>query len=335
MTITLRSYLTGSLNDLVESANLGELGKNSLVCELVALFVDYEEEGAPLFLDVFLTDDLAGLTAAIPASACLRLGTASCDEGGIRRAVKKAAPLVRGCWKMFITLTGGNIEFGLFRDSGHPLNVPLDLALVPGGAGGPKYIRVTKLAHETVRASTHAGTATVVNFTNAKSSTSGDQSSLSDLCEVICSDLKGNLAGSTRTYLESLLSNALRASHGALIAVTKGRLPKFLSDCTRTDPKIRLSDAIEAVLKDAAAIPQLSAAESIIFGMLASDGIVIFDTKANVVAYNAFIRLRASSVSGGARQRAFIALCERVGKGIVAAYFLSQDGSSELRKEQE
>jgi len=333
MTITLRPYLTGSLNDLVESANLGQLGKSSLVCELVALFVDYEDEGAALFLDVFLADDLAGLTAAIPSSACLKLGTAPCDEAGIRKAVKKTAPLVRGCWKMFITPNGADIEFGLFRDSGHPLNVPLDLALVPGGAGGPKYIRVTKLAHETVRTSTHAGTTAVMHFTNAKSSASGDQSSLNELCAIICSGLKGNLAGSTRTYLESLLSNALRASHGALIAVTKGRLPKFLSDCTRTDPEISVSAAVDAVLKDPAAIPQLAAAESIVFGMLASDGIVVFDTKANVVAYNAFIKLKASNVSGGARRRAFSALSERVGQGIVAAYFLSQDGSSELKKE--
>ncbi|HXA15435.1 MAG TPA: hypothetical protein VN380_00465 [Thermoanaerobaculia bacterium] len=59
--ITLRSYLTGSLNDLVESANLGALGKCSLVCELVSLLADYEEEGSTLFLDVFLTDNLGGL----------------------------------------------------------------------------------------------------------------------------------------------------------------------------------------------------------------------------------------------------------------------------------
>ena len=331
--ITLRSYLTGSLNDLVESANLGALGKCSLVCELVSLFADYEEEGAALFLDVFLTDDVRGLTAAIPASACLQLGVTTCDETGIRTAVKKAAPLVRGCWKMFITLNGDEIEFGLFRDSGHPLNVPLDVALVPGSAGGTKYIRVTKLAREAVRASTHDGSAAVVHFTNSKTTGAGDTGELAELCGLICSGLSGNLAGSCKTYLESLLSSALRAAHGALIAVvSKSKVPAFLADCTATKPQISVSEAVDAVLKDAAAIPQLSALESIVSGMLASDGIVVFDTKANIIAYNAFVRLKASNVVGGARRRAFGALCARVGSGLVAAFFLSQDGSSDLRK---
>lgn len=331
--ITLRSCLTGSLNDLVESANLGALGKCSLVCELVSLFADYEEEGAALFLDVFLTDDVARLTAAIPSSASLLLGATSCDEAGIRTAVKKVAPLVRGCWKMFITLNGAQIEFGLFRDSGHPLNVPLDVALVPASAGGAKYIRVTKLAREAVRASTHDGTAAVVHFTNSKTAGAADGGTLAELCGIICSGLTGNLAGSCKTYLESLLSSALRAAHGALIAVVaKNKVPTVLDDCTKTSPQISVSEAVDAVLKDASAIPQLSALESIVFGMLASDGIVVFDTKANIIAYNAFIRLKASNVVGGARRRAYGALCARVGKGVVAAFFLSQDGTSDLRK---
>ncbi|HXA15436.1 MAG TPA: hypothetical protein VN380_00470 [Thermoanaerobaculia bacterium] len=234
---------------------------------------------------------------------------------------------------MFITLKGDEIEFGLFRDSGHPLNVSLDVALLPGSAGGAKYIRVTKLAREAVRASTHDGTEAVVHFTNSKVAGTGDTSALAELCEFICSGLSGNPAGSCRTYLESLLSGALRASHGALIAVVdKGKVPGFLADCTKTDPLISVSDAVDAVLKDASAIPQLSALESIVFGMLASDGIVLFDTKANVIAYNAFIKLKSSTVAGGARRRAYGALCQRLGRGIRAAFFLSQDGSSELQK---
>ena len=331
--ITLRSHLTGSLNDLVESANLGSLGKCSIVCELVCLFADYEEEGALLFLDVFLTNNLKTLTETIPQSTCLKLGTTTCDESGVKIAVKKTAPLVRGCWKMFLAADGEELEFGLFRDSGHPLNIPLDVALLSGGTGDAKFIRITKLARDTVRTVTHAGKASVVHFTNSKKTHSESGESVIELCELICSDLEEKLGQSCKTYLESLLSTAVRESHGSLIAVVKKpKVPAFLSDCTKLSPPIKLSEAVEAVRRDSNSIPQLHALESIVCGMFCCDGIVLFDTRANVIAYNAFIKLQASNVVGGARRRAYQALCDKVGGGLRAAFFQSQDGETDLWK---
>lgn len=332
--ITLRSHLTGKLNDLVESADLGALGKCSLVCELVCLFADYKEEGASLYIDAFLTNNLAALTATIPQSTSLKLGTTSCDEVGVKKAVKRAAPLVRGCWKMFVALNGDKVEFGLFRDSAHPLNVPVDVALKGGGSGDAKFIRLTRLAGDTVSVATHAGKSAFIHFTNSKETSSGMADSLGDLAALLCSKLEGKLAQTSKTYIESLLSMAVRESHGSLIAVVeKPRVPAFLSDCTPLAPIISISEAVDAVLRDPSAIPQLHALESVVCGMFCCDGIVIFDTKGNVIAYNAFIKLKASNIVGGARRRAFQALADKVGKGITAAFFESQDGASELRRQ--
>lgn len=65
--------------------------------------------------------------------------------------------------------------------------------------------------------------------------------------------------------------------------------------------------------------------------MLCCDGIVVFDTQARVVAYNGFIKLKASNIVRGARPRAYHALCEKVGKGLKADFFQSQDGASDLK----
>lgn len=331
--ITLRAHLIGSLNDLVESADLGVLGKCSIISELVCLFADYEEEGAALFLDAFLTDNLDTLTATIPQSAHLKLGTASCDEVGIKRAVKRAAPLVRGCWKMFLALNDQKLEFGLFRDSGHPLNVPLDIALKSGEMGDAKFIRITKLARDTVRVTTHDGKVAIIHFTNSKETTSDGDGYIEELCDLICSGLDTKLGQSCKTFLESLLSTAVRESHGSLVAVVqRPKIPAFLSDCTSLDPPLSLSEAVESVRRDPNSIPQLHALESVVCGMFCCDGIVVFDTEANVIAYNAFIKLKASNVVGGARRRAYQALCDKVGKGLHAAFFQSQDGASEFRR---
>jgi len=331
--VTLRTHLVGALNDLVESASLGELGKCSVVCELVSLVVDYHEEGTSLFLDVFLTESVEALTAPIPQSARLRLGSAQCDDAGIRKAVKTAAPLVRGCWTMYMSPENDGLHFGLFRDSGHPLNVPFDLTLTAEGGVNTKFIRITRLAQDAVRVSTHEGKQVVVHFTNALEGVASAGESLSSLCEIICSGLDDKHAQTCKTYLAALLSKALRESHGSLIAVVgTSRIPAFLGDCTKFKPPINLAEAVDAARRDGNAIPQLHAMEEIVCGMFCSDGVVVFDTKANVLAYNAFIRLKASNVVGGARRRAYQTLCDKVGHGIRAAFFQSQDGGSDLRR---
>lgn len=331
--VTLRSHLLGALNDLVESASLGKLGKCSMVCELVSLVVDYHEEGTSLFLDVFLTESIEALTAPIPQSARLRLGSEQCNDAGIRKAVKTAAPLVRGCWTMYMSPENDGLDFGLFRDSGHPLNVPFDLTLTPEGGVNAKFIRITRLAQDAVRVSTHEGKYIVVHFTNAREGVAGASESLGALCDIICSGLDAKLGQTCKTYLTALLSKALRESHGSLVAVAgTTKVPTFLSDCTKLVPPIDLAEVVDAARRDANAIPQLHAMEDIVCGMFCSDGIVLLDTKANILAYNAFIRLKASNVVGGARRRAYQALCDKVGQGIRAAFFQSQDGGSDLRR---
>ncbi len=336
VSVTLRSHLTGALNDLVESAELGALVRCSAVCEMVSLFVDYQEEGASLFLDAYLTDSLRNLTAMIPESGSLKLGDTTCDEIGIRKAVKKSAPLVRGCWKMYLETHAQSLEFGLFRDSAHPLNVPIDQTLQTGGVGDVKFIRVSRLAQDAVKVSTSTGSQVIVHFTNQHDGVADASESLKLLCSVICSDLDERLSQTAETYLYSLLSAALRASHGALIAVaaTPG-IPEFLTDSTALNPPIDLSAVVEAVRGNANTIPQLHAIEQLVFGMFCCDGIVVFDTKANIIAYNSFIKLEATAAVGGARKRAYGALCQKVGHGLTATYYQSQDGATDFRKSEQ
>jgi hypothetical protein len=116
-----------------------------------------------------------------------------------------------------------------------------------------------------------------------------------------------------------------------LIAVVKGRtVPAWLKDCVVLEPPLDICTEVVAVKDDAKAIPDLDALSDLVCGMFCSDGIVIFDTRARVLAYNAFIRAKVTDVEGGARKRAYQALCLKKGKGLVAVFFQSQDGASAL-----
>jgi hypothetical protein len=69
--------------------------------------------------------------------------------------------------------------------------------------------------------------------------------------------------------------------------------------------------------------------------MLRSDGITVLRTDGTVAGYNAFVRLppapreAARAVLGGARRRTFEVLSGEIGRGIVAAFFRSQDGDAQ------
>jgi hypothetical protein len=317
----------------VETAGLGSAWKCSLICELVSLFVDYQEEGTPLFLDAFVTSDLTQMVAPIPQSTCLRIGVTSFDEDGVRSAVKKTAPLVRGCWKMYLCASGGDLMFGLFRDSGHPLNVPINVAIQSGGVGSTPFLRITKTAQDSVKVASHDGKEVLLSFTNAKAAAADAGETLELLSKQICSGLEDKSAQHCTTYLNSLLSTAIRESHGALVAVVSSkRLPASLKDCTRWDPPLDVGGAVTLARNDPTTLPQLNALGSIVCGIFCTDGVVVFDTRARVLAYGAFVRLKASSAIGGARKRAFEALSKKLGIGLVAVFFQSQDGASDLRR---
>jgi hypothetical protein len=207
--------------------------------------------------------------------------------------------------------------------------------LQDGGAGDARFIRITRLDRDSVRVSAHDGKHIVVNFTNERDGLADSGQSLETLCEIVSSDLIGNIAQTCKTYLSSILSRAIRGAHGSLIAVVgdKKKIPKFLDDCTLINPPIDLSEIVESVRRDPSTIPQLYAIESLILGMFCCDGIVVLNTRANVLAYNAFIKLKASSITGGARRRAYQAMCDKINKkGLEAAFFQSQDGASEIRR---
>jgi hypothetical protein len=188
------------------------------------------------------------------------------------------------------------------------------------------------MTRDAVRVSTQDGNDCVLNFTNAKAG-GVDFESIQNLAEIISANVDPNLIETTRTYLTTLLTKVLRESHGCLVGVVKTRkIPALLKDCTVLNPPLDLCASIEAVRRDPSAILSLHAVESLIVGIFKSDGIVIFNRQAQVLAYNGFIKLKSSKAVGGARRRAFEGMCDKLGRGLIAAFYQSQDGPSELKR---
>jgi hypothetical protein len=148
---------------------------------------------------------------------------------------------------------------------------------------------------------------------------------------------KGNVSDEFRVYFSRLLEEALSKSHGAiLICAETPCLSNMddLKDGIELSPKLDFFAAYRAYSSDnnAESILRLQSAEDLLSGILQSDGIVIFDTTACVVAYRVFYRPShpetpgAPTPTGGARRRAFDGVRAMVGTSLVSALFRSQDG---------
>ena len=325
------------------------LGRGAVVAEIVCLCADYREEGVSLFPDVFLTENMDRFLKSIPLNNKIKLGITTCDEVGMKNALKKTAPLSRGVWKMYFSPNEqGKSDFGVFHDSAMPTKVPferilfenqdpkLDIENTEESAFG-KYIRIRKTNKNTVTVTTCLGEKAVVHFSNQSPQTiDDDENNVLQLCDMICSELDEDINQTCRSFLEPLLISAIRDSHGTLIVVLNDHtMPSFFSDPTVLDPTIDIGETVKNTLGNKEYLPQLSAISEIIRGMISCDGIVIFNTKAKVIAYNVFVRTSdafSTAVPGGARRRAFESLCSQDHEALKAVFFQSQDGDNEYRR---
>jgi hypothetical protein len=72
----------------------------------------------------------------------------------------------------------------------------------------------------------------------------------------------------------------------------------------------------------------------LISGMFLSDGITVLDSTGNIRAYNVFVKITKKAdakLNGGARERTYEFLCSKIHKGIIAAFYQSQDGNIKFK----
>ena len=367
--ITLRQYLQGTFNEFVKKSKIREqtLQLMDIVCESVSLIYDYKEEGTSLFLDLYITDAIKTIMQLIPGGKYIKFGELAATEENVKKALKKIAPLSRNKWKLYFCYYNSSIEFGIFRDSGNPIVPPIEAMLINPQIGTSQHnkeknaalklrekafdelhvIRIAKIHHSAVIVSTQDGTSATVLFNYVSpNENSLAQSDIDGLSTAICQVIKDedqNHYDACITFARSLLGKALRESHGALVAVVN-EIPSCLNDGILIETPIDIGEIIKNIRKNTKSTSldgadleygtDLEYFADLITGMFCCDGIVVFSQKFSVIAYNVFIKSKNANTFGGARSRAFEALCENIDneKEIVAAFYQSQDGPTKFKK---
>jgi hypothetical protein len=262
-------------------------------------------------------------------------------ENAATSILKAAAPVCSRTWNVYVERShdGKTCQFGVFCGSFDPSSLNIDEVVLSGYDGFP-VVRIAQSSNNKVEVRNNAGSAIEFRF-NADSDIQelGHRARITELASIIASghtDTAPAFAG----FVERALAQAIRESHGTLIAVLPGdvsALPELLSDATMLQPAVDLFDRHSAHIqegKTALSVGRLQAASELVAGFIRCDGITVFNCHGQILGYRAFVNAPAPAnpSGGGARTRAFVALGKYVGNGLQAAYFRSQDGKTDLIK---
>lgn len=338
-TKTLRDALLGIVTEFAESCEIQGLVSASNLAALVVSLANYHEEGQSLTPDVYLCNEIKDITQLLPGHDLINIGHSTESVKVLLESLKKCAPLAKGGWCIYVeNKRSGKFNYGVFRSTLNPLAISLEGTLFPEPPlGEMSVVRICQTANGCVELRNTKGEICHLLLNDKPINSPPPNEHLHKLIEKISSRVNRKTKDATRNYLQTLIGNALNESHGALIAVLSNpEIPQFLQDGSILDSPLDFPAILTEFQKKNEQVNEhkLNSYKSLISGMISSDGIVVFDTKARLLAFNCFVQSpqQDQKVNGGARTRAYEALCTHVLNGeLNTAFIRSQDGWTKLR----
>jgi len=331
--ITFRTQLIGSITEFCQESQLSLFTNTLHLVELIVLLARYKEEGMSLYPNVYLTNNLKTLNSMLPDGESLKIGASLADISGIADALKKCAPLATNGWLIFIEDKGNTLEYGVFKGSGNPISVLVDDVLMTENEGFI-VVKAFQVADDCVEIRANSGGQHYIFLNHRKEDSPPPLQFLGKLVESITVGTPEKDKEPVSGFLNRMLFQSLRESHGCIIAVTSmAKAPKFLSnDGVIFENPINFSRLVYNFKKDNIEASHLDSKGYLLKGMLNSDGIILFDNKGCLLGYNCFVKVNnKDNIIGGARKRAFASLKTKIGHGLSAVFMQSQDGWTDFK----
>ena len=330
--ITFRTHLLGSVTEFCQNSDLATLQNSMNLVDLIVVLARYQEEGLKLFPKVYLTNNIAEIIRMLPDSESLKIGIAEKNAEGIKRSLKKCAPMAIGGWLVYINEMPENIEYGIFKGSSNPTAVLADdVIMTPND--NLNIVKVFQVADDCVEIRANNGDFHYVFLSHRREDDPPPLQHLDSLVESITTEVKIDNRPAVSSYLKRVLYESLVKTHGCIIAVTNmKRAPKALSrDGVILEDPIDFEELIDKFRRDVISQSIIDSKSHILSGMLNSDGIVLFDNRARILGYNIFVAISNNATAfGGARRRAFESLKGTKNRGLCAIFMQSHDGWSEF-----
>jgi hypothetical protein len=345
---TIRKGLIGTLTDFAHDA--GFQSQVNLIVELVYKLAEYREEDVLFFPSVYLVkraDDSDTLSIIAPAAERIFLRSVDIADYGGGRILKDSAALADGGWSIYIDVSEPVVRYGLFRSEFLPISLSsADRMADPDSVSGSALL-IRNCAQNSVELMASDGKRMEIGLTAARpSNVSVSEAFMKLAVEVTRSVAEPNRIAATK-YIQRLITQICQRCHGTMIVVIpygSSVVPDTFRDGVVLEEPVDLLGAFQQLSGEttAATLARLFAHESVLKGMIQSDGITVLSSDGRVLAFRVFVKpddqerqaLAKIDLRGGARSRAFELLKMRVGEAIACVFFRSQDGDTQCWVEQ-
>ncbi len=334
--LSFRHTLVGALRDFLKHEDLAFEDTAEAMGEVLVALSRYQEEGAPLYPSLFLCDDLRAMLTRLGGRDHLFIGSGPREPSTMRRALKQCAQLGRSGWAIYVVRRPTTFEYGIFRTDSFYLEQTPMARLRELVDASVKIVGVVQLGENILELRGSGGTRRLIYLSGAPTDALPAIAVIRDLAAAIARDVPPEQVPRVRTFLMRVFIDAMRSSHGSLVAVLPhGTTPNdIFPDAIVLERPIRLPTLIAQYerARTEEARESVQGAGRLLEGMLGVDGITVLTSDGSLVAYNAFLYFSPvptrenDSILGGARRRTYDALATMVGHRLVATFMRSQDG---------
>jgi len=341
---SIREALQGRLHDCAANAGFRCSHTEDLIRDFAASLTHYREEDVPLFPEVYMLSNSADLSTLAPSASSHVIGRVPIVNADAGKVLKNTATLAENGWSIYIVKTpeGNEFEYGVFRSQRHSIATSAEDSMYGLGPTSPIIVIRNRglLTVEIVDSNKNRCT---VSLTSSLPAPSPLAAHIQMFAESALTNVKSGYKAQMIPYLIGILTSHLQRGHGTLAAVIQkdvDAIPGDLADGVWLRPPVHLADCYVAAVgsQTAESLAELQAAESLLNGMFNSDGVVVFSNDGRILAFRVFLNptpVERSKIpdKGGGRRRTFSLMQERVKSGsLLAAFFRSQDGSTDCKK---
>lgn len=327
-TYTISDGLLGRLYRIIGHARL-DLVYAPMVTELAASLCGYREEEVPLYPLVFICSAVDSLAGPVPRTI---VGSGMSDDIQLAaRILKQCAPLAVGGWAIFVEVCDRQCRYGIFRPPTESLSADPEFVLGVAPGGGENVIYIRALTRDAVEIGLKDHPRIHIHLSGRAPRNVDIFTSVEQLAQWAVSSLSIDRFRKVdiERFLRLAVLEGVRRGHGCLIAVARSKDP--FKTAVWLDPPVNIADAVSAATEPAG-FRRLLGVEYLIHGVLASDGVTVFSNDGHLLGLRAMVDLPANThgINGGGRSHAYQYLKSLVGKSLVAAMKVSQDGGVDI-----
>jgi len=340
ITVTFRERILSQVSDQLNDEGLNFSRDNDIVTEFVAKLYNFTEERAVFLPEIVITNDFDTLKKVFTDTFHVPIGKVKANEDATRKILKACGPLSIAGWSIFVEVRPNTLKYGLFRQSWMPFSLSIEDALRSGGDFPANFIYIRRSFGDAVMITGPKSDTRKIIFSTERPTDTDQECHLNTLCSAV-TDKMSNEQAKAEQFMRRTFKQIFLKSHGCIIIVKENAektVPDILSDSVLLDPNLDIGHAVSnyASHQDQTTLSNLQAVPSLLKGMIESDGVICFSPDCSVLAYRGFIRKRSrqtdrAGATGGARRRAFTALCDDLGSSLSTVFMQSSDGNMQIR----